>query len=384
MAAQDDAFLFDIITNPNEDGLRLIYADWLDENDDPRGEFIRLQMELNELDVTSSKRKKIKTRLRRLFRDHGKQWSAPLKDVDAALQFRRGFPDHAQIDVQTFLNHGEEIFAMAPITELTLLDGDTDQLQKVPKSPLLEQIRTLILDDCSARIKVARAIARSVHLERLEFLNLSENQVAIGPAGMEALADSEHLPRLTGLNLTHNRIGSEGFQRLADSKTLKLEHLDTCGNQLTPEDMDRFGSSEAFENLHTLCLWYNQLGDAGIERFLTHARLPKLERLNLNNNEMTLRGAKALAESPLLAQLKELHLAFTDQLGAQAHEIIADRVEVEKNLWVNFYSHQEVDPKVRDSIEKRLKQRVSYKFDTRWREDEDGWFWCKGTKQKPR
>jgi uncharacterized protein (TIGR02996 family) len=40
------AFLRAILAAPEDDVPRLIYADWLDERDDPRGEFIRVQVEL--------------------------------------------------------------------------------------------------------------------------------------------------------------------------------------------------------------------------------------------------------------------------------------------------------------------------------------------------
>ena len=39
----DEAFLQAIIDNPDDDAPRLIYADWLEERGDPRGEFIRVQ-----------------------------------------------------------------------------------------------------------------------------------------------------------------------------------------------------------------------------------------------------------------------------------------------------------------------------------------------------
>ena len=45
MSRHDD-FLAAVLQSPEDDGHRLIYADWLDEQDDPRGEFIRVQIEL--------------------------------------------------------------------------------------------------------------------------------------------------------------------------------------------------------------------------------------------------------------------------------------------------------------------------------------------------
>jgi uncharacterized protein (TIGR02996 family) len=47
---QDDLdFLRAVKAKPDDDGLRLIYADWLDERDDPRGQFLRLHLALKTL-----------------------------------------------------------------------------------------------------------------------------------------------------------------------------------------------------------------------------------------------------------------------------------------------------------------------------------------------
>jgi uncharacterized protein (TIGR02996 family) len=41
-----DDFLRAILAEPGDDGLRLVYADWLDERDDPRGAYLRIEVEL--------------------------------------------------------------------------------------------------------------------------------------------------------------------------------------------------------------------------------------------------------------------------------------------------------------------------------------------------
>ena len=52
----DDAFLQAIIECPDDDAPRLIYADWLDERGDPRGEFIRVQCALAGMDEYDPRR----------------------------------------------------------------------------------------------------------------------------------------------------------------------------------------------------------------------------------------------------------------------------------------------------------------------------------------
>lgn len=47
MQYEDDiAFQRAILANPTDMTLKLVYADWLQERDDPRAEFVRLQVEL--------------------------------------------------------------------------------------------------------------------------------------------------------------------------------------------------------------------------------------------------------------------------------------------------------------------------------------------------
>ncbi len=42
---EDEAFIRAIVDNPGDDTHRLVYADWLDDRDDPRGPYLRAEME---------------------------------------------------------------------------------------------------------------------------------------------------------------------------------------------------------------------------------------------------------------------------------------------------------------------------------------------------
>jgi uncharacterized protein (TIGR02996 family) len=56
-----DALLEAIFANADDDTARLVYADWLDENDQPeRAEFIRVQCQIASIDVTRMMRKRVK------------------------------------------------------------------------------------------------------------------------------------------------------------------------------------------------------------------------------------------------------------------------------------------------------------------------------------
>src|SRR5262249_58171476 len=64
----DDAFLRDIIADPDDDGLRLIYADWLDDHGDPeRAEFIRVQCRLAQIEDLDAERLELEDRAEELL-----------------------------------------------------------------------------------------------------------------------------------------------------------------------------------------------------------------------------------------------------------------------------------------------------------------------------
>lgn len=59
----DKAFLRTILSNPAELTAWLVYADWLDEHDDPRAEFVRLQAQRSDATLTPTERHGVEGRL---------------------------------------------------------------------------------------------------------------------------------------------------------------------------------------------------------------------------------------------------------------------------------------------------------------------------------
>src|SRR5262245_37070957 len=62
----DKAFLRAILANPAELTAWLVYADWLDEHDDPRAEFIRLEVRRTQLRKTNPEWSIVESRLQEL------------------------------------------------------------------------------------------------------------------------------------------------------------------------------------------------------------------------------------------------------------------------------------------------------------------------------
>jgi uncharacterized protein (TIGR02996 family) len=94
----DAAFLQAIADHPDEDGPRLVYADWLDERGDAdRAELIRTQCELARLPETDPRRWLLEDRARALLERHESRWLGDMPDAVQSWEFRRGFPDRLHV-----------------------------------------------------------------------------------------------------------------------------------------------------------------------------------------------------------------------------------------------------------------------------------------------
>jgi uncharacterized protein (TIGR02996 family) len=91
MQADEQHLIADVYAHPDDDGPRLVYADWLEERGDPRGELIALQCRQG-LDEAGERR------VRALVKAHGRKWLGPLAPiVTTGHAFRRGFVARATV-----------------------------------------------------------------------------------------------------------------------------------------------------------------------------------------------------------------------------------------------------------------------------------------------
>jgi uncharacterized protein (TIGR02996 family) len=100
----DDAFLRAILQDPDDDVPRLVYADWLDERGDPRGEFIRVQCRLATLGPEDARRPSLVRVERGLLERHRDEWLGPLRPLASRWAFRRGFLDLVAVPAAVYLD----------------------------------------------------------------------------------------------------------------------------------------------------------------------------------------------------------------------------------------------------------------------------------------
>ncbi len=299
MEAKPD-FLDAILAQPESDVPRLAFADWLDAQGDPRGEFIRVQCELARLPETDPLHSRLKQREEHLLATQRNALLGPLAALPLDVRFERGFIVSATLSAGTFLQHADELFREAPLREVCLKEVQ-GQLA---------------------------AVANCAHLNRLERLFLTFNH--LNAADIHSLAASPHLQSLTTLNLGHNRIGDAGLTALAKSTALpRLQHLWLAKNDIGDDGALALAASPLLAQLKTLRLNGNRLDDAGV-RALAAANTAGLEGLNLSGNPFSDAGALALARSPCLNQLHWL-LVKKVELGVEAAQLLQLRFGVRLN-----------------------------------------------------
>src|SRR5262249_43160594 len=284
------AMLRNIKDDPEEAAPRLALAVWLQERGDPRGEFIRAQVEatrlLNQEDpwyasmrwdkapsmevgyalqwgegATPEARARWDRAIALLAR-HGASWPGPFTGPGGRAKFRRGLL-RVELPLRAFLaRHRQALVgteAWAWVEALAVQFGDHHRAAEE-----------------AARVAAAPALAE------VAFLDLY--QCHVGPGGIRALVASPYLGGLRWLNLESNSLGADGAAAVA--------------------------ACPGLAGLTSLSLKNNGLGDAGVAAVAESPHLRRLRTLDLGTNGATPRGAKALARSPLPAGLTNLGLGY--------------------------------------------------------------------------
>ncbi len=247
-------FLDAIIAAPDDDAPRLVYADWLTEHGDPRGELIQVQCTLAAGDPSQPgaphpNHVTLAARSRQLVHAHGKEWLAPIKQYlyqHHTHGWQRGFLNHITGNAK-FYPGAAEIFALHPVSSLTCeglkKKSDLDVFAKMP----MGVIRTLSL----AEQKISPDRVRVLLGERManiEWLFLWSNP--LGDEGLAAIAKESHLRKLRGLSIPYCEIGDAGLEALASSPVLDtIELLNFVDNPFSKKGISALANSPHLKKL---------------------------------------------------------------------------------------------------------------------------------------
>jgi uncharacterized protein (TIGR02996 family) len=181
---EEQAFVQAILESPGDEGIRLIFADWLDDHDNPLGEFIRVQCRLARLPEGDEERQELLEREQALWDAHSATWRQYLPPILREEPFERGFIETAHLSVAVFLTYAEQIFATTPLRRLVVREtpffwggvgvGNREPV-RLAASPHVARLRSLVLRASGIDSAVAAALADSPHLAGLASLDLAHN-----------------------------------------------------------------------------------------------------------------------------------------------------------------------------------------------------------------
>jgi uncharacterized protein (TIGR02996 family) len=295
-SAEEAALVQAIIDQPEEDTPRLVYADWLQEHDQPeRAEFIRIQCQLARLTEHDVARPGLQERQESLLGAHVLEWVRPLGELGAySIDFERGFPCGFRIFASSLFANADRIFALAPIAAVYVekLGEFGEPIERLLALSQLSRLKSLAAKGRLLGDDVAK-LASCSRLKNLTSLDLGGN--LIGTEGCRALAASPHLSGLRSLRVSANDLYDDAIAAL-------IEH-------------PLFASS-----LASLDVSANHFSDTGAEA-IARSSLSSLEALDLNTNRIGTKGAEAIANSSTLPTLHIVHL-HNNRIGARALNLI--------------------------------------------------------------
>lgn len=303
------AFLRDVVENPDDDAPRLIFADWLDEHGDAeRAEFIRLQIELEKLPAHSRRAWQIRKRERELEQQHSQAWRGRLAEITSETKFRRGFVEEVKLGVRQLMDHGGELFALAPVRRVHLLrlTHSSIGVSELAASGLLRRLRGLSLRGSGVGSAISHDLIARLDSEALEELDLTGTLA--GAATLAALAGARRLPRLRTLRLGTNQLGGALANLLPRPPVYALRELDLSETGLAQADLQALWDWPGLASVEALDLSDVRLGVRGTQAMVRSPHLRSLKCLDLTNCAVGQGGARAIADCASLAGLEVLRL----------------------------------------------------------------------------
>jgi uncharacterized protein (TIGR02996 family) len=211
-----------VLAAPEDDAPRLVFADWLSERGDPRGELILVQCQLAKQPAHGRGRAELMARESVLLAKHGDEWRASMASLADEVVLRRGFIDELWFRdedcIGRFVTAAPHVFGHVPVRVIVLAPAAS---QTVPDAEgWYEEIPPAF---AAADL---RALASVRDLARLRVIDLSRGHVDATGAAVLAAARGLTGPRL---HVSCSKLGDEGAQALADSPHLTALSLHDPG-----------------------------------------------------------------------------------------------------------------------------------------------------------
>jgi uncharacterized protein (TIGR02996 family) len=373
-----------LVADPDDLGAHAAYADFLTEQGDPRGEFIQVQLALEDPARTAKERQQLQKREKELLKAHEREWLGDLAPtrrrrhvphntrgapVPYQFRFARGWLDSLRIPEEMFGGcrlsdalqlrllrrlviegqaYEDDDRVLEQLDERDYEDEPDSSVEYLTESPYLTNVRVFQLGELvdeeaenvyyTCRTNGSEVVPLVKKMPRLEELYLLAHGV-----DMEALFSLKTLDHLRVLQVYHmereyplsvlarNPHLGQLTDLLLHPHGLGLNEPE-AGAYLHLAEVRALLRSRHLRSLRHLRLHLCNMGDAGCQELVRSGILKRLRILDLQHGCITDEGAQTLAACPDLAHLEVLDLGrnwLTDEgiqnLRAVVPSLRADR-----------------------------------------------------------
>jgi uncharacterized protein (TIGR02996 family) len=303
---------------PDDDLPRLVYADWLEEHDEPAyAAFVRAQIEL----AQTSPWDPFAVRLRHRDPDliSGAPWWYALPRVDGYglewhpdFSYRRGFAWGLTVrDVATFFAEAARLFDTAPIGQLHLPSATLDQWKHFAARPWLPRVKSIHFYGRNTPIEPVRVLCDAPLATGLEEIVFHRAGSHAMPELVAGLFKSPAGQRLRSLEF---RVGYESLEELIGAFTAgpqppRLRRLAFTTTRFAPEHIEQLTESPVLDTLTELAVTDTRLSAVDLRRLSRCTRLSNLTRLTLSGVQADAPGIASVVDSEHLTRLRMLNLS---------------------------------------------------------------------------
>lgn len=244
-----DSFLDEIFAHPDDDAPRLVYADWLVEQSDPRGEFIHLQIQRESLETGSREIQKLRKRELALLRENETEWAGTVPSLVSRYSFLGGFVSYIRTTAPKFLKHRRAILSQAPVHSVEFVRG-ARHIRAIGNCQDVSRLRSLKFRafDFSEQMD----FFDSPHLMNINTLSFHRCTFH----GLDVLLESDSLPGLRQLIFDRQYdLTSHDFALLANSPLLKqLQRLEVWVDYISRESALQIARAPSLRGRNVLFL----------------------------------------------------------------------------------------------------------------------------------
>jgi uncharacterized protein (TIGR02996 family) len=348
------ALLAAIRDNPEDDTIRLVYADWLEEYGQAnRAEFIPVQIELTRLPQwwcspdLHTRRQELYLHERELIQAHGRAWVDGVRVQELLISpctvtFRRGFPEQGYFDIGYLRASAAGVLTHPLLRDLCITGIDDNTLAELLTFPWLAELRGLAPCRGNAWYDLPaqdwNRLADCPHLSRLESLSLGGLGV-LNREGAARVANNlalEGVRKLGFMEQPGARAVSALLGGCAFRSLTKLEVNDY--GYPTPPAIPDLSENPRLARLEYLSLRGYSVDRAGAEAITTAAFWPTLRELTFGEGTLEPEALEVLGAATG-GGLETLHLI--QNLPARATGLFGPFLRTVRGL--HFLAHQQMD-----------------------------------------